>query len=132
MMSKPEKKSSHAIPLKVYIAVAATLLILTAVTVKVSLIPLGPLNLVVALTIATLKALLVALFFMHLLYDNKLYLFVFVIALITLGTFIILTLFDTMTRADIYPEVAQPIQPKAVIFSDSSRVDSAGAHAVKP
>ncbi len=130
-MFAPDKKSSHILPLKIYIAVAGALLILTAVTVAVSFVHLGPFNLVVALTIATLKALLVALFFMHLLYDNKLYLFVFAIALITLGTFIILTLFDTMTRGDLYPEVAKPIQPGAVIYSDSSRVDGADPDAVK-
>jgi cytochrome c oxidase subunit 4 len=130
-MSATEQKSSHVHPLRIYITVAAALLILTAVTVAVSFIHLGPYNLVVALTIATLKALLVALFFMHLLYDNKLYLFVFAVALITLGTFIILTLFDTMTRGDIYPEVAKPIQPGAVIYADSSRVDGADIHAGK-
>jgi cytochrome c oxidase subunit IV len=48
-----------------YFAVWATLLVFTFVTYKVAFIELGPFNAVVALVIATLKATLVALFFMH-------------------------------------------------------------------
>lgn len=118
------KSGVHILPLRVYLTVGAVLFVLTGLTVTISFIHLGPFNLVVALTIATLKALLVAFFFMHLLYDNKLYLFIFSIALITLGIFIILTLFDTMRRGDIYQEVAKPIKQEAVIY-DSTGVDSA-------
>jgi cytochrome c oxidase subunit 4 len=49
-----------------YYRVFAALLVLTGLTVAVAFIHLGPLNLVMALAIATSKALLVALFFMHL------------------------------------------------------------------
>jgi cytochrome c oxidase subunit IV len=52
-------------PLKMYFAVWATLLVFTFVTYRVAFIELGPFNAVVALVIATLKATLVALFFMH-------------------------------------------------------------------
>jgi len=124
--------ASHILPLKLYLGVGAVLLLLTAATVTISFIPLGPYNLVVALSIATIKAVLVALFFMHLLYDNKLYMLIFTLALLTLGIFIILTLFDTLRRGDIYEEVASPIQEKAVIY-DSLRVDTAGVrHSGEP
>jgi cytochrome c oxidase subunit 4 len=49
-----------------YYRVFAALLVLTGLTVAVAYIHLGRLNLVIALAIATSKALLVALFFMHL------------------------------------------------------------------
>jgi cytochrome c oxidase subunit IV len=52
-------------PLKLYFGVWATLLVFTFVTYKVAFLDLGPFNAVVALVIATLKATLVALFFMH-------------------------------------------------------------------
>lgn len=53
-------------PLKTYFAVWGALLLGTFLTYEVALLDLGPFNSVVALVIATTKALLVALFFMHL------------------------------------------------------------------
>jgi len=52
-------------PLKTYITIWITLLVGTALTVYASGLDLGRFNAVVALTIATIKATLVALFFMH-------------------------------------------------------------------
>ncbi len=52
-------------PLKMYFSVWAALLLGTFITYKVAYIDLGRFNAAVALTIATIKALLVALFFMH-------------------------------------------------------------------
>jgi cytochrome c oxidase subunit 4 len=57
---------SKSSPLKTYLAVWATLLLGTFLTYKAAFIELGRFNAVVALTIATIKALIVALFFMHL------------------------------------------------------------------
>jgi cytochrome c oxidase subunit IV len=63
--------SDHAMPdhskspLKMYFSVWAALLLGTFITYKVAYIDLGRFNAAVALTIATIKALLVALFFMH-------------------------------------------------------------------
>jgi cytochrome c oxidase subunit 4 len=53
-------------PLKTYFIVWISLLVGTFLTYEAALIDLGPFNPVVALVIATTKALLVALFFMHL------------------------------------------------------------------
>jgi cytochrome c oxidase subunit 4 len=64
---------AHAIvSTKLYFLVFATLIMLTAVTVRVASIDLGPLNTVVALTIAGTKTLLVMLYFMHLRYSSRL------------------------------------------------------------
>lgn len=59
--------SDHAnsSPLKTYFAVWVALLVGTFLTYEVAKIDLGPWNAAVALTIASTKALLVALFFMH-------------------------------------------------------------------
>ena len=57
---------AHASPLKTYFAVWIALLIGTGLTYWASLLDLGRYNAAVALIIATTKALLVALFFMHL------------------------------------------------------------------
>jgi cytochrome c oxidase subunit 4 len=57
---------SKSSPLKTYFAVWGSLLVGTYLTYKAAFIDLGPFNPVAALAIATTKALLVALFFMHL------------------------------------------------------------------
>ncbi len=65
-MSK-ERGRSYALYAVVWIA----LLALTATTVAVSYVNLGMMNVVVALLIASVKAALVALFVMHLKYENR-------------------------------------------------------------
>jgi cytochrome c oxidase subunit IV len=57
--------SEHKSPLTTYFAVWAALLLGTFITYKAAFIELGQFNAAVALIIATTKALLVALFFMH-------------------------------------------------------------------
>ena len=64
--------SQHIVSLKTYVAIFAVLLALTATTVAIAHVDLGRLNTVVALVIAFAKALLVALFFMHLRYSSQL------------------------------------------------------------
>jgi cytochrome c oxidase subunit 4 len=64
--------SEHVVPLKIYYAIFVALLVGTAVTVGVAFLDLGPLNTVVAITIAVLKALLVILYFMHVKYSSRL------------------------------------------------------------
>ncbi len=50
---------------KFYYTIWIALLCLTVITAAVSFVDLGPFNTIVALVIATFKALLVVLFFMH-------------------------------------------------------------------
>jgi cytochrome c oxidase subunit IV len=57
---------SNSSPLKMYFSVWAALLVGTFITYEAAYIELGRFNAAVALIIATVKALLVALFFMHL------------------------------------------------------------------
>ncbi len=64
--------SAHSAPLKLYYAVFGALLVLTWVTVWVAGVDLGAWNTPVALAIASLKATLVLLFFMHLWWSSKL------------------------------------------------------------
>lgn len=63
----------HIIPLKVYFRVIAILMVLTVITLIAARIDFGFLNTVIAMAIASVKAALVLLFFMHLKYDDKLY-----------------------------------------------------------
>jgi cytochrome c oxidase subunit IV len=59
-------------PYRTYIFIWLSLLVLTVVTWLVSYVNLGMMNVVVAMFIASLKASLVAMFFMHLRHENKL------------------------------------------------------------
>ena len=64
--------ATHLVPIRIYLTIFAILMVLTAVTVSVSFLDLGPFNTVVALVIAVTKAVLVVLFFMHARYSSRL------------------------------------------------------------
>lgn len=106
----------HITPLVIYLGVALILLFLTVVTVWVAGFHLGPFNLFVAIAIATVKAGFVGMIFMHLLYDNKFYLMIFLSSILFLAIFISLTMLDTMRRGDIHPEYAKPINAQSYIY----------------
>ncbi|MBN4076342.1 cytochrome C oxidase subunit IV family protein [Gemmatimonas aurantiaca] len=122
MSSHAKIATSHITPLKVYYSVAIALLVLTSVTVLVAQYDFGAWNLVVALSVAVFKAALVGLFFMHLLYDNKLYAIVFISSLIFLAVFISLTMFDTVNRGGVDSVTAVLINPYANIYDESGKV----------
>lgn len=94
----------HILPLKVYFGVWGALLVLTFVTVAVSYFDFGEFNLLVAMAVATFKAGLVATFFMHLKYDDKLNAAVFSSSLIFIFIFFFLTMADTRTRGMVDPK----------------------------
>jgi cytochrome c oxidase subunit IV len=57
--------SEHQTSIGFYLMIFVILLVLTGTTVGAAFVNLGPLNPIIALGIATTKALLVVLFFMH-------------------------------------------------------------------
>ena len=64
--------TGHIVPVRIYLAIFAALMVLTALTVWIAFYDLGPLNTLVALGIAVTKATLVILFFMHVKYSSRL------------------------------------------------------------
>ncbi|OEU56247.1 MAG: cytochrome-c oxidase [Desulfuromonadales bacterium C00003096] len=74
------------------------LLLLTGITVGVSRLDLGAINVWTALGIATLKASLVVFYFMHLKSEPRLLVICLFITLLTLATFIGLTFLDVLYR----------------------------------
>ncbi len=90
------KTVSHVMPIWILLAVWLSLMVLTYLTVAVTYIDLGQWNLIIAMVIATVKASLVVLFFMHLLYDHPFNAFIFIISLAFVALFIILALYDTL------------------------------------
>lgn len=91
--------SSTAAPLKGYFAVFFALLVGTGLTVYAATLDLGRFNAAVALGIATVKATLVALFFMHVWHaSEKLTKLVVIAALFFLLLLLGLTMSDYATR----------------------------------
>lgn len=91
----------HEVSYKTYVAVAVALIILTAITVWASKIDFGApaINIVIAMAIASIKASLVALWFMHLKYEDVLT-WIFVIFPIALLALLIgFSLSDELLRA---------------------------------
>ena len=94
----------HVVPLYVLLAVFAALIVMTWLTVAATKVDLGRWNLVVAMGIATCKAALVALYFMHLRYDKPFYGLLFLTGVLFVGIFISLILLDTLEyRSDTDP-----------------------------
>jgi cytochrome c oxidase subunit 4 len=75
--------------------VFVALCVLTYLTVAATWIDLGEFNIWIALGIATVKAALVALYFMHLRYDHPFNGLIFVASLLFLALFLAITLIDT-------------------------------------
>lgn len=90
--------SEHITSPKIYILVFLALMVMTAITVAVGFMELGPLNDVVALTIAVSKASLVVLYFMHVRHSTPLTKVVVVAGFLWLIFLIALTLSDYYTR----------------------------------
>ena len=86
-----------------YIATLVTLLILTAITVGASYINFGSGNVVIALTIATIKGIIVALIFMHLLHDKPVNAVIAVAGFIFLGIFLLFDFLDVDSRTNPQP-----------------------------
>lgn len=75
-----------------------TLIVLTVVTVAASYVDFGSANTLVAVLIATIKAGLVATFFMHLRHDKPFLALAFIMAFVFLGVFGALSMEDLGTR----------------------------------
>jgi cytochrome c oxidase subunit 4 len=88
----------HIVPTRVYYTIYGILLLFTYLTVQIAFFDLGVLNTIAAVTIAVLKATLVALFFMHLKYSSGLTKVVLLSGLLWLGILLALTLGDYLTR----------------------------------
>ncbi len=85
---------------RAYLVVWMCLLVLTVITVWVSYYNYGIFNIVVAMLVATIKASLVCLYFMHLKYDNRLNQVVFASSFVFLALFVGLTGSDLLLRKE--------------------------------
>ncbi|MCA0445985.1 MAG: cytochrome C oxidase subunit IV family protein [Bacteroidetes bacterium] len=97
-MSHDTHEEVHITPYKTYYIILGLLLVLTAITVGVTLIHLGTFSVAVALFVATIKGSLVLLYFMHLKFDNKLFLALVAIVFAVYTAVIAITFIDYLSR----------------------------------
>ena len=90
--------SEHIVPFKTYLNILLILLGLTVLTVLVSLVDFGIFNLIISMGIATFKATLVLLYFMHLKYDDKSYPVIFLTGVFFLVVIFIFCTLDIFSR----------------------------------
>jgi cytochrome c oxidase subunit IV len=99
MTHYPHKLEDHVvIPYRVYFAVWAGLIALTALTVAVSYVDMKNVTVLTAMLIATVKATLVLLYFMHIRFERPLYWGMILATLVTYAIFIGLTFSDYFYR----------------------------------
>ncbi len=84
----------HVVPVWILTAVWITLMVLTLLTVVLAQLNFGPFDLLIAMGIATVKATLVCLFFMHLYWDKP------INSAFFLASFAFVFLFVSMAIAD--------------------------------
>ena len=97
-IENPVEVHEHVSPVSLYVKILLALFFLTGMTYAVSFADLGPLSLPVAMLVAMIKASLVIAFFMHLKYDDRYNLFIFLGTLIFIGIFFGFTIFDLKAR----------------------------------
>lgn len=85
----------HAVPVSLLLTIFGALLVLTIITVAVTYVDLGKMNIVVALAVAVVKAALVALYFMHLRWDSPFNAICLIAALFFVSLFIGIAILDS-------------------------------------
>ena len=91
--------SEHIVPVRIYVGIFLSLMVGTTLTVWAAFRDFpGPLNVIVAMTIAVVKATLVVLYFMHVRYSARLIWVIVASALFWMGILFALTFSDYLTR----------------------------------
>jgi cytochrome c oxidase subunit 4 len=99
----------HVMPLKLLFTIFAALIFFTIATVVISKFHLGAWEVPITMAIATTKAILVAVYFMHLRYDNPFNAMIFCFALFFVALFLGGTLIDVSAyQKDLIPPTSSP------------------------
>ena len=114
---------AHPVPVKLLLTVFFALVSLTIITVLVNDLPLGGMDIWIAMFIATLKASLVCLFFMHMYWEKGFNVVAFFSSLFFVSLFIGFTMMDTgayRDNLDRFPEDKRPDPPVQVTAPDQA------------
>ncbi len=113
-----EHGEHHVLPLWIYLAVYGALLALTVVTVGVSYLNLGTTAIVAALTVAIVKASLVAGYFMHLRYDDRFNSLIFAASILFMTLFFAFVFIDLTSRG-----LINPVEDNFVLRKDQGKTE---------
>ena len=93
-----EHNDHHIVSYKTYIYILLTLIALTFISIGVTSIELEALTVTVALLLATIKTCIVLWYFMHLKFDQKIYLIMVIGVIVIFIVVILITLIDYIYR----------------------------------
>ncbi len=96
-MSKNNDKP-HIVPYRTFLLVLLALLAFTFISIGVTSYDLGPVTVLTALLLATLKTILVLTYFMHLKWDVKMFGILVAAVLALIGVVIFITFLDYLFR----------------------------------
>ncbi len=91
-------EESHVVPVRIYITIFLSLMVLTGLTILASFYNFGQWNTIIAVTIAVVKATLVILYFMHVRYSDNVVRLSVLAGFFWLAILLALTLSDYFTR----------------------------------
>jgi len=100
-MAEHTENGAHVASLKLLVVVLIALMVGTWLTVSATYVDLGALNIWIGLAIATAKAVLVGLYYMHLRWDKPFNAFVFISAFFFLALFVGFAWMDTAHYQDV-------------------------------
>jgi len=102
---------AHPMPVAVLLAVFLALVFLTVVTVVQANFDFGSYDIAIVMCIATLKAVLVAVFFMHLAYDKPFNAILFIASFVFVALFVIATISDSKLTSDSFEPIVDETVP---------------------
>jgi cytochrome c oxidase subunit 4 len=100
---------AHPLPVWLLLAVFVALTFLTIVTVAQASFDLGSFDIFVVMGIATVKAALVMLFFMHLAFDKPFNMIIFLSTFVFVALFIVFTLSDAYMNSPTFEPVVDEV-----------------------
>ena len=131
MSTETHTHDHHGGP-KIYTANLFALLFLTIITVAAASFNFGSANVVIALAIASVKAILVGLFFMHLLWDKPVNAIILVAAFLFLGIFLMFDFIDVGSRVTFLPRNMPPMENATPVPDSMNPLKAAAPKPLEP
>jgi cytochrome c oxidase subunit IV len=104
---------AHPMPVPMLLGVFVALTILTFITVGQASFDFGSYDVMIVMGIATIKAALVAFFFMHLAFDKPFNVLLFLGSFVFVGLFVIFTLSDSQMTSEAFEPKVDIVAPAA-------------------
>jgi len=131
MSTETHTHAHHGGP-RIYTANLFALLFLTIITVAAASFNFGAANVVIALAIASVKAILVGLFFMHLIWDKPVNAIILVSAFLFLGIFVMFDFLDVDSRVNFQPRNMAPMENATPVPDSMNPLKTAAPKPLEP